>query len=140
MVALLVPWLPPNASKERDGIDLVFWFTTVICIGVFALVVAVIAYSVLHFRARPDDDSDGPPIHGHTGLEIVWTAVPAMLVTAISIISGIVLVQNDRRRRERAERERDRAAVRVDVRVPGQGPHHLRAAPASRSAARSSCT
>jgi cytochrome c oxidase subunit 2 len=96
LVALLVPWLPPNASEERDGIDLVFWFTTAICIAIFALVGAVILYSVVKFRARPDDDSDGPPIHGHTGIEIVWTAVPAILVTAISVISGIVLVQNDR--------------------------------------------
>jgi cytochrome c oxidase subunit II len=96
VVALFVPWLPPNASEERDGIDLVFWFTTAICIGIFALVGAVILYSVAKFRVRPDDDSDGPPIHGHTGLEIVWTAVPAILVTAISVISGIVLVQNDR--------------------------------------------
>jgi cytochrome c oxidase subunit II len=96
LVALLVPWLPPNASEERDGIDLVFWFTTAICIGIFALVGAVILYSVVKFRVRQDDDSDGPPIHGHTGLEIVWTAVPAVLVTAISVISGIVLVENDR--------------------------------------------
>jgi cytochrome c oxidase subunit 2 len=96
LVALLVPWLPPNASEERDGIDLVFWFTTAICIAIFALVAAVILYSVIKFRAGPDDDSDGPPIHGHTGLEIVWTAFPAILVTSISVISGIVLVQNDR--------------------------------------------
>ena len=96
LVALLVPWLPPNAAEERDGIDLVFWFTTAICIAIFALVGAVILYSVVKFRARPDDDSDGPPIHGHTGLEIVWTAVPAILVTAIAVISGIVLVKNDR--------------------------------------------
>jgi cytochrome c oxidase subunit II len=96
LIALLVPWLPPNASEERDGIDLVFWFTTAICIGIFALVGAVILYSVVKFRARPDDDSDGPPIHGHTGVEILWTAVPAILVTAISVISGIVLVENDR--------------------------------------------
>jgi cytochrome c oxidase subunit 2 len=96
LVALLVPWLPPNAAEERDGIDLVFWFTTAICIAIFALVGAVILYSVLKFRARPDDESDGPPIHGHTGLEIVWTSVPAILVTAIAVISGVVLVENDR--------------------------------------------
>ena len=96
VVALLVPWLPPNASEERNGIDLVFWFTTAICIAIFSLVGAVILYSVVKFRVRPDDDSDGPPIHGHTGIEIVWTTVPAVLVTAISVMSGIVLVQNDR--------------------------------------------
>jgi cytochrome c oxidase subunit II len=95
-IALWIPWLPPAASKERDRIDFVFWFTTAICIGIFALVAALILYSVIKFRVKPDDDSDGPPVHGHTMLEIVWTAVPAVLVTAISIVSGIVLTQNDR--------------------------------------------
>jgi cytochrome c oxidase subunit II len=93
-VALLVPWLPTSAGKEADRIDFVFWFTTVICIAIFALVAAVIAYAVLKFRVKPDDDSDGPPTHGHTGLEIVWTAIPAVLVTAISIVSAVVLAQN----------------------------------------------
>ena len=41
-----------------------------------------------------DDDADGPPIHGHTGIEILWTAVPAILVTAIGIISAVVLARN----------------------------------------------
>jgi cytochrome c oxidase subunit II len=95
LVAVLIPWLPPVASRQRDRIDFVFWFTTAICIAVFALVAAVIAYSLIKFRVKPDDDSDGPPIHGHTGVEIVWTAVPAILVTAISIVSGVVLVKNE---------------------------------------------
>jgi len=95
LVAVLIPWLPPVASRQRDRIDFVFWFTTGIAIAVFALVAAVIAYSLLKFRVKPDDDSDGPPIHGHTGIEILWTAIPAVLVTAISIVSGIVLVKNE---------------------------------------------
>ena len=94
LVAVLIPWLPVDASKEAGRIHFVYWFTTVISIAVFAVVAAVLTYSVLHFRARPDDDSDGPPIHGHTTLEIVWTAVPAALVTAISIVSAVVLAQN----------------------------------------------
>jgi cytochrome c oxidase subunit 2 len=93
-VALFVPWLPTSAGKEADRIDFVFWFTTVICVAIFALVASVILYAVLKFRVRPDDDSDGPPTHGHTGLEIVWTAIPAILVTAISIVSAVVLAQN----------------------------------------------
>jgi len=94
-VALLVPWLPDPASQQADRIDFLFWFVTVICIAIFALVAAVIVYSLWKFRARPDDDSDGPPVHGHTGLEIVWTAIPAALVTAISIVSAIILTRNE---------------------------------------------
>jgi cytochrome c oxidase subunit II len=95
-VALLVTWLPPVASKERARIDDVFWFTTIICIAIFALVAAVLLYSIMKFRAAPDDDSDGPPVHGHTGLEIVWTLIPTLLVTAIGIYSAVVLSQNDK--------------------------------------------
>jgi cytochrome c oxidase subunit II len=94
-VAFFVPWLPTPAAKQADRIHFVFWFVSVICIGIFALVAAVILYAVVRFRARPDDDSDGAPIHGHTGLEIAWTAVPAVLVTAISIVSAVALAQND---------------------------------------------
>jgi cytochrome c oxidase subunit 2 len=94
-VAVLLPWLPEDASKERGRIDFVFWFTIGICIMIFALVVAVLLYAVLNFRAAPDDDSDGPPVHGHTGLEIVWTLIPTILVTAIGIVSAIVLSRND---------------------------------------------
>lgn len=95
-VAVLVDWLPEQASKERERIDFVFWFTTAICISIFALVAAVTLYAVVKFRARPDDDSDGTPIHGHTGLEIAWTALPAVLVTAIGIVSAVALAQNER--------------------------------------------
>ena len=95
LIAVLVPWLPTSASEEMDRIVFTFWFTTVICIGIFAIVAAVIAYSVLKFRAADDDERDGPPVHGHTGLEIVWTAVPAVLVTLISIVSAVVLAKND---------------------------------------------
>ncbi|HWG56104.1 MAG TPA: cytochrome c oxidase subunit II [Gaiellaceae bacterium] len=95
LIAVLIPWLPPSASEQMDRIEFTFWFTTVICIGIFAIVAAIITYCVLKFRAAPDDERDGPPVHGHTGLEIVWTAVPAVLVTAISVVSAIVLAKND---------------------------------------------
>ena len=94
-VALIPNWLPGSASREAGRIDFVFWFVTGICIFVFSIVAAVSIYAVWKFRAKPDDDSDGPPIHGHTGLEILWTAVPTLLVTAIAIVSAIVLAKDD---------------------------------------------
>jgi cytochrome c oxidase subunit 2 len=94
LVAVLIPWLPVSASRQAGRIHFVYWFATVIAIGVFAVVAAILTYSIIHFRVRPDDDSDGPPTHGHTTVEIVWTAIPAVLVTAISIVSAIVLAQN----------------------------------------------
>jgi cytochrome c oxidase subunit 2 len=93
-VALAIPWMPDAASKEAGRIWFTYWFATWICLGIFALVAAVLIYALLKFRVKEGDLSDGPPVHGHTTLEIVWTAVPFVLVTAISIVSAIVLAQN----------------------------------------------
>ncbi len=95
-VAIFVPWLPDQASSEAEEIDFVFWFVTAICIAVFAVVAGISIYSGLKFRVRADDDTDGPPVHGHTGLEILWTAIPTVLVTAIAIVSTVALARNDR--------------------------------------------
>src|SRR3954451_20104210 len=93
-VALIPTWLPVDASREAGRIDFTFWFTIAICLALFAVVGAVMIYSVIKFKAAPDDLEDGPSIHGHTGLEIAWTAIPFVLITAIAIVSGIVLSQN----------------------------------------------
>ena len=94
LVAVLIQWLPTSASEEMDRIEFTFWFATVICVAIFALVASVIIYSMLTFRAPPEDEADGPSIHGHTGLEIIWTVVPAVLVVAIGVVSAVVLSQN----------------------------------------------
>jgi cytochrome c oxidase subunit 2 len=101
LVALLIPWLPSADAKEAGPVDEVYWFVTIICIAIFALVAGVSVYAVWKFRAAPDDEDDGSPIHGHTGLEVVWTAVPAVLVTAISVYSGVVLTQIERTKPDR---------------------------------------
>jgi cytochrome c oxidase subunit II len=93
-VAIAVPWLPTSASKQADNINFTYWFATVISLIIFAVVAAILVYAVINFRAKPGDWSDGPPVHGNTTIEIVWTVIPAVLVTAISIVSAIVLAQN----------------------------------------------
>jgi cytochrome c oxidase subunit II len=94
VVALKLKWLPTSDSEEFDRIQAVYWFATAIAIAIFALVSAVVIFSVWKWRVPLDDDADGPPIHGHTGLEILWTAVPAVLVIAIGIVSAVVLAKN----------------------------------------------
>ena len=94
-VALWPTWLPLAASREAGRIHFVIWFVVWICIAIFALVAAVMIYEVIRFRVADDDFEDGPPVHGNTGLEITWTAIPFVLVTAIAIVSAIVLSRND---------------------------------------------
>jgi cytochrome c oxidase subunit II len=92
-VAIFIPWLPDQASREAGLIDNAYWLVTIICAAVFAVVAGVSVYAVYKFRAPPGDLEDGSPIHGHTGLEIVWTVIPIALVVAIAVYSGVALGQ-----------------------------------------------
>jgi cytochrome c oxidase subunit II len=94
LVAVLFQWLPTSNSEEFDRIQDIYWFATIISIVIFSLVAAVVVYSVWKWRVPPDDDAEGPPIHGHTGLEIVWTAVPAIIVIVLGVVSAVVLSEN----------------------------------------------
>jgi cytochrome c oxidase subunit II len=67
-----------------------FWWT----IGIMVLVEILLVFFVIKFRDRP-----GAPepkhIHGHTGLEIGWTLIPAIIVLFIAVptIRGVFATQ-----------------------------------------------
>lgn len=55
--------------------------------GLFILIQGALIISAIRFRRRKDDKTDGPPIHGNVPLEILWTAIPAVIVLIISVYS-----------------------------------------------------
>ena len=59
---------------------------------VFVLVTVVVLFSVWKFRQRPGEElADGPPIHGNTRLEVIWTAIPAIVLVALCTYAYVVL-------------------------------------------------
>ena len=41
---------------------------------------------------RPGEENlDGPPIHGNTRLEVIWTAIPAILLVGLCTYAYVVL-------------------------------------------------
>ena len=105
VVAWFIPWMPESASEESDRIHTTYWVATVICLGIIAIVAAASVYAVMKFRARDDDMEDGKPIHGHTLLEVVWTAIPTVLVTIIAVWTSVALVRNEDNKDGRLEIE-----------------------------------
>lgn len=79
--------LPEAASEAAPLVDNLFNAMLTIGTGIFLLVNFVLIFSLFRFRRKPDDQSDGPPVHGNIPLEIVWTAIPAIIVLAISVYS-----------------------------------------------------
>jgi len=62
-----------------------------LCIVFFVLVVGVIGYSLWKFRAKAPGE-EGVAIHGHTGLEIVWTVIPALIMIGLGAISTVLVI------------------------------------------------
>lgn len=79
--------LPTPASDEALLVDGLFNSMMTISVGLFLLVQGILIYTVFKFRRRPGDDSDAPPVFGNVPLEILWTAIPAIVVIGISIYS-----------------------------------------------------
>jgi cytochrome c oxidase subunit 2 len=91
-LGLVIDWFPVAASGEAKDIDTLWDVLIIASVPVFVLVQTVVLYSVWKFRMRPGEELvDGPPIHGNTRLEIVWTAIPAILLVGLCSYAYIVL-------------------------------------------------
>src|SRR3954466_732340 len=89
---LLINWFPPAASTQADEIDTLWDVLLIASVPVFVLVTTVIGFSILNFRMRPGEEGiDGPPIHGNTRLEVIWTAIPAILIVGLVVYAYVVL-------------------------------------------------
>jgi cytochrome c oxidase subunit II len=91
----LPDWLPPAAGTEAHREDTLYLWLLVVSAIIFSVVVSFLGYSMWTFRARPGDMSDGAPLHGHTGLEVIWTIVPILIVLAFAVAATFVLNRNE---------------------------------------------
>src|SRR4051795_11019616 len=91
-LGLAINWFPPAASTQADKIDTLWDVLLIASVPVFVLVTTVIGFSVLNFRMRPGEEGlDGPPIHGNTRIEVIWTAIPAILIVGLVVYAYVVL-------------------------------------------------
>jgi cytochrome c oxidase subunit 2 len=79
--------MPVAASQGAVLVDGLFNTMMTISFGLFVLVEGVIVIALIKFRRKPGDLSDGPPIEGNIPLEIVWTAIPAVIILVIGVYS-----------------------------------------------------
>lgn len=89
-------WFPVQAAVQARRQDELYLALMIMSSFVFFIVVTFLVYSMWKFRVAPGDMTDGEPIHGNTMLEIVWTAIPTIIVVGFAIAAGIVLSQNER--------------------------------------------
>jgi len=98
-LALLVPWFPTKASTQAGNLHTLYDVLLIASVPIFVLVESVVIYSVWRFRMRPGQERmDGPPIHGNTRLEVVWTVLPALLIIGLVSYAYTVLRSNEKSR------------------------------------------
>lgn len=79
--------MPVAASADAEKVDGIFNYMMTIATGLFLLVEGVLVYCLIRFRRRKDDQTDGPPIEGNVPLEILWTAIPTVIVFTLAVYS-----------------------------------------------------
>lgn len=84
-------WLPEQASTFAGDIDVMFWVITVITGLAFVIVEVALVFFVIRYRRRPGRRAE--PIHGNTTAEVIWTAVPAVVVVILGVWSSRIWAQ-----------------------------------------------
>ena len=91
-LGLAIDWFPAEGSTQAGPIDRLWDVLLIVSVPIFVLVCVVVLFSVKEFRMRPgQENQDGPPIHGNTKLEIIWTTIPAVILVALCSYAYIVL-------------------------------------------------
>ncbi|MDX2256424.1 MAG: cytochrome c oxidase subunit II [Pseudanabaenaceae cyanobacterium bins.39] len=79
--------LPVAAGDEASLYDGLFNTIVAIACGFFLIIEGFLLYAIVKFRKRKGDETDGPAIHENLSLEIVWTAIPTVIVMWVAIYS-----------------------------------------------------
>jgi cytochrome c oxidase subunit 2 len=80
--------LPIEASEQGAIVDSLFGLHIQVIAFLFSLIVVFTLYSVVVFRRKAGDTSDGPHIHGNARLEIIWTVIPLITVLYFGVLGA----------------------------------------------------
>lgn len=83
---------PDPASDSATSVKGLYNIFSVVAAGVFLVVVGLIAWAILRYRAKPGEDLP-KQTRGNVKLEIVWFAIPQVIVIGLFAIS--MLAQNE---------------------------------------------
>jgi cytochrome c oxidase subunit 2 len=75
---------PPAETPQAGRIQDLYWVLLAITGVIFVIVEGALILFIVRFRnaGRPRD-AEGPQIRGHTRLELVWTAIPVLILAGI---------------------------------------------------------
>lgn len=86
-------WMPVAASENAPLVDGLFDLMMGISTWLFLSIQGAIVLAIIKFRKKPGDETDGPPVEGNILLELIWTAIPVVIVMILAVYSFDVYQQ-----------------------------------------------
>jgi cytochrome c oxidase subunit 2 len=86
------PHLPPgdmssSAANQQFDLTVLGTIATPVLLGVLIY----FGYALTFWRAKDDDEADGPPIHGNTRIQVTWISVTSAVVLGLFIFGTVEL-------------------------------------------------
>jgi cytochrome c oxidase subunit II len=87
------PHMPPgdmtsSAANQQFDFNVLATIATPVVLGVLIY----FGYALTVWRAKDDDETDGPPIHGNTRIQLTWIALTSAIVLALAVFGTVELV------------------------------------------------
>ncbi len=83
----------PVAPKTEAAKDVFNLYVIILIMAgvVFVGVEGFLIYAIFRYRRRPGDDTLPEQLHGNNTVEIIWTAIPTVIVLALFVMSMVTL-------------------------------------------------
>ncbi|HEY4991888.1 MAG TPA: cytochrome c oxidase subunit II, partial [Nakamurella sp.] len=92
---VLGPHIPPGtmSSSAEDGRQAIL-VMALMSAPVMVFVLVYFAYALTVWRQRDGDADDGPPIHGHAGIQTGWIVGTSVIVLALAAFGTVELIDS----------------------------------------------
>ena len=88
-----LPFQPEQASSIARSVDQLYFFLTAVTLFFTALIFSIIFYFMIKYRRRSPDERP-KAIEGSFPLEVLWTAIPTLIVAVIFVWSSTLYFRN----------------------------------------------
>jgi cytochrome c oxidase subunit 2 len=86
------PHMPPGAmSSSAETQQNTITVMAVMAAPVMLLVLVYFIYALVVWRAKPEDETDGPAIHGNTRIQATWITLTSVIVLSLFVFGTVEL-------------------------------------------------
>jgi len=79
------------ATEQARSIVYLHYIDMAVCFVIMATVLGLLTAAAVKFRQKPGDNTDPEQYEGNLKLEITWTAIPAVILLVLGILTFLVM-------------------------------------------------